>query len=396
MGAVALASGQSEDAWPLTSATEALLGEDLLGLDGRWTGLVAQALTWSERYSLAERLLEGMITHARSGALPARLPLPLALLADLAFRTGRLQMALALATEAVELSEDLDQPVGRSLGHSCLARIDALRGLDARARAHTTAALESAAAAGAPALQAQAVAASGLLALGLGEANEAIGQLERAWRLLAEHGLRDPSIVQCVPDLVEAYARAGHASEALRLLDSLEESAERTERTWALAATARCRGLLAPPGEFAFHFAAAFRWHARTPSPFEQARTALCLGARLRSTGRSAEARVHLRAALCAFEQLGAVPWAQRTRVELGMTGDRVEVPSWAEHRLTPKETEVAWLVAQGHTNREVARYLDVTPRTVAFHLSNIYRKLDVRSRTELSATTAGAQLCAS
>ncbi|MGH8902855.1 MAG: helix-turn-helix transcriptional regulator, partial [Egibacteraceae bacterium] len=222
--------------------------------------------------------------------------------------------------------------------------------------------------------------------LGIGETHEAIRHLETAAAMLAEFGLRDPSVVQWAPDLVEAYVRAGRIADARRLLDHFEAQAERTERTWALAATARCRGLLAAEAEFAYHFAAAFRWHDRTETPFEWARTALCLGARLRRAGRRPEARVHLRAALVTLERLGATPWAQRARAELRLAGDQADVASWAERRLTPKEAEVAWLVSQGRTNREVATALGVTPRTVAFHLGNIYRKLDVRSRADLLA----------
>ncbi|MGH8909150.1 MAG: AAA family ATPase [Egibacteraceae bacterium] len=398
--AIALAGGQAEGARPLMTLSPALLDEELMALDGRWTGLVALALIWLERYPVAEHALERMVHRARSDSLPARLPLPLALLADVAFRTGRMQAALTLAAESVEVSGQVDQAVGpaigQALGYGCRAQLDAVRGLGERARSHAQAALTCADAVGLPVAKAQATAALGLLALGLGEVNEAIEQLELTGSLLAEHGLRDPSIVRWTPDLIEAYIRAERTPEALRLLDRFEAGAERTERSWALAATARCRGLLTQPGEFEYHFAAAFRWHARTPSPFEQARTALCLGARLRASRRPVEARVHLRAALGTFEQLGAVPWAQRARVELGMTGDLVDVPSWAQRRLTPKEAEVAWLVAQGRTNREVAQLLSVTPRTVAFHLGNIYRKLDIRSRAELSAAAPSSQLRAS
>lgn len=367
---------------------DVLLGDEVTPLGGQWIDLAAQALVWLERYETAEQVLNQVVQRARAQGMPALLPVPLAVLAEIAFRTGRWEDGRTLAAEAVEVGERVGQPAGQALGLACLARLDAVRGLEQRTRSRAVSALERAAQAGSPALRPNATAALGLLALGLGEAHEATRHLETVANMLTAHGLRDPSIVQWAPDLIEAYVRAGRAPDARRLLEEFERQAERTERTWALAATARCRGLLAGDREFEYHFMAAFRWHDRTDTPFEWARTALCLGARLRRAGRRVQARSHLRGALGVLERLGATPWAQRARAELRMTGDQPDVPSWSERKLTPKEIEVARLVTQGRTNREVASLLGVTPRTVGFHLGNIYRKLDLRSRTELASVS--------
>lgn len=375
------AAGASSLMGPLAVA---LSGDGACSLDGQWVGLAASALIWLERYDVAEQALGQVVEQARAGNAPALLPVPLALLAEAAFRTGRWDDARGLAAEAAEVGERVGQPDGQALGLGCLARLDAVRGLELRSRSRAAAAAERAS--GSVWLRPQAAAALGLLALGLGEAHEAVRHLEACAAMLAQQGLRDPAVVQWAPDLIEAYVRVGRLADARRLLDRFEAQAERTERTWALAATARCRGLLASEADFEYHFAAAFRWHGRTNTPFEWARTALCLGARLRRAGRRPEARVHLRAALGALERLGATPWAQRARAELRMAGDQADVASWVERRLTRKEAEVAWLVAQGRTNREAAHALGVTPRTVAFHLGNIYRKLDICSRADLTA----------
>ncbi|MGH8929081.1 MAG: LuxR C-terminal-related transcriptional regulator [Egibacteraceae bacterium] len=387
-GSIAVAAGQAQH--------HAMLVEDPPPVEGHGMELVAQALIWLERYTDAEKVLTEIVRRARANEERARLPVPLALLADAAFRTGRFQTALMFASEAVKVGELVGQSTGQALGHGTLARLDAVRGLGGRARSQAAAALTAAPGAAWPAVRPQAIAALGLLALGFGEVNEAIGHLKKAGRLVADQGLRDPSIVTWAPDLVEAYARAGRTSEALRLLDTFAAEAERTERAWALAATARCRGLLAQPGEFEHHFAAAFRWHASPASPFEWARTSLCLGTRLRQDSRPIEARPHLVNALETFEHLGAVPWAQRARAELRLMGDHADIPPWTQRRLTPKEAEVAWHACQGQTNREIAHQLGVTPRTVAFHLGNIYRKLDVRSRSELSGAAPTGRLRAS
>jgi DNA-binding CsgD family transcriptional regulator len=101
-----------------------------------------------------------------------------------------------------------------------------------------------------------------------------------------------------------------------------------------------------------------------------------------------AEARPHLLAALETFERLGAKPWAERARAELeatgGPSGPRAEATANGDD-LTPSELKIALLVAQGMTNREVAAALFLSPKTVEHHLSHIYRKLDVKSRTQLA-----------
>jgi DNA-binding NarL/FixJ family response regulator len=121
------------------------------------------------------------------------------------------------------------------------------------------------------------------------------------------------------------------------------------------------------------------------PTPFERARTGLAFGERLRRAGRRTDARDQLRRALRTFEMLGAAPWADRARGELRASGQSVLNPTQrAEQMLTPQELQVAAIVAGGSTNREAASALFLSVKTIEFHLGNIYRKLEIRSRTEL------------
>src|SRR6185436_877664 len=119
---------------------------------------------------------------------------------------------------------------------------------------------------------------------------------------------------------------------------------------------------------------------------FERARTLLCLGERLRRARQRADAREPLKEALETFERLGARGWAERTRTELRATGQasarRAET---AAEQLTPHELQIALLVAQGMTNREAAAALFLSPKTIEYHLGQIYRKLDVRGRAQLA-----------
>ena len=84
------------------------------------------------------------------------------------------------------------------------------------------------------------------------------------------------------------------------------------------------------------------------------------------------------------FDRLGAVPWRDRAQTELRATGERVPRSEPATEQLTPQELQIALLVAEGKTNREIGASIFLSPKTVEFHLTRVYRKLDVNSRREL------------
>jgi DNA-binding NarL/FixJ family response regulator len=136
------------------------------------------------------------------------------------------------------------------------------------------------------------------------------------------------------------------------------------------------------------HFRDALTAAGTSSRALDRARTELAFGSFLRRGRRRVEARPHLRAALEAFEALGAEVWAERARQELRASGetarrrDTEEAPS-----LTPSERQIAALVCEGLSNRDVAARLFVSPRTVDFHLRNVFAKLGVASRTELAAS---------
>ena len=119
-----------------------------------------------------------------------------------------------------------------------------------------------------------------------------------------------------------------------------------------------------------------------------QGRTLLVLGEEQQRARRRRDARESLERAAALFDGLGARPWEERARSRIGSISGRAP----ARDELTPAERRVAGLVVQGHTNREVAAALFVTDRTVETHLSRIYRKLGVRSRTELARLYGGGR----
>lgn len=229
-----------------------------------------------------------------------------------------------------------------------------------------------------------------LLALARGSTDEAVLHLEPVTRLGVEQGLAEPGLMPWWPDLIEAYVRTGRRRDAEEALGVLERQAEDTGRSWARAAAARSRGLLARDNDFERELAAAARHYDEAQLPFERARTDLYLGERLRRTGRRSRSRAPLRAAIAGFARFGADAWADRAERELRASGETVGPRDVSvADRLTAQELQVAQLVAEGATNREAAATLFLSTKTVEFHLHNVYRKLDLRSRSELARLAA-------
>ncbi|MEV5750401.1 AAA family ATPase [Actinoallomurus sp. NPDC052308] len=118
--------------------------------------------------------------------------------------------------------------------------------------------------------------------------------------------------------------------------------------------------------------------------PFDLARIRLTYGSHLRRTKRTTDARRQLAAAAETFHRLGATPWAARADGELRATGITVSTPSTGLASLTPQQRQIALLAAAGHTNKEIAARLFLSPRTVSTHLYQVFPKLGITSRAAL------------
>jgi ATP/maltotriose-dependent transcriptional regulator MalT len=188
------------------------------------------------------------------------------------------------------------------------------------------------------------------------------------------------------PERIEAAARAGHHEDASAWLDDFAAWAEHSDSAWARAATLRCRALLTEvPGEQLDLLGDALAL-AGGSRPIEEARTRLAYGEALRRNGQRVESRIHLRAALDRFDDLGAAVWAERAREQLrasGQTARRRTTDSGPQ--LTQQELQIARFVAQGLSNRDVAAQLFLSPRTIEFHLRKVFAKLGIASRTQLA-----------
>jgi DNA-binding CsgD family transcriptional regulator len=229
------------------------------------------------------------------------------------------------------------------------------------------------------------LAIDGFLGLSLGSAPAAVEPLAEAWTIQAELGIHEPGVTRFLVDLAEALARTEQADEGERAIAVFAHQVDELGRTWGRPLVLRAEGLvLAARGDADGALARLEQAVADEhvlPMPLERARTLLELGTIQRRTRRRRIARETLRRALAIFDELGAELWSGKTRTELARIGGRA--PS--SGALTPTEERVAGLVAGGSTNKEAAAELVVSVHTVEAALTSIYRKLGVRSRTELT-----------
>jgi DNA-binding CsgD family transcriptional regulator len=234
--------------------------------------------------------------------------------------------------------------------------------------------------------------ALGFLELSLGNPAGAHEHLGPLVQLAERMGLEEPGIFPFLPDEIESLISLGDLDGAETLLERFEDQATARDRALALAGAARSRGLLsAARGELdgAITSVEEALDHLRgVPQPFERARTLLVKGQIQRRQKRKRPARETLDEALELFVDLGGPLWAEKARSEIDRIGGRPPPPTG----LTPTEMQIADLVGQGMTNREVAAALFISEHTVRGNLKRIYGKLDVRSRTELAALLAGSR----
>ena len=302
-------------------------------------------------------------------------------LAWVEFWAGRWELAAEYAARAHDIAIQYGLEVPQD--HLPIALIAVHRGQLELAREHSERALELAEEQfGLHPPQHMAI--LGLIALWSGDAPGAAGWLGKADRQAAALGWGEPSIRWWSADFVELLLGLGRIDDAVRVLDVWEADATRLGREWVLGHVTRCRGLVAAARgnveQALALLAQAVAQHEAVADPFGRARALLALGVVRRRGRQKRAAREAIEAALEGFESVGASAWAAKARAELGRIAGRRR-----QEGLTAAERRVAALVAEGRTNQEVAAALFLGERTVASHLTHIYAKLGVRSRTELA-----------
>ena len=220
-----------------------------------------------------------------------------------------------------------------------------------------------------------------------GHLEDGLADLKRAVGEAPARNVRGAAVGAWHAEVAAVLARLGRAPEAERMARDGLERARDFGAPSVIGAALRTAAVVAGDERGSPLLAEAIATLRRSPARLELGRALVDLGALLRRRNRRAAARRELRTGLDLAERCGATPLARRAHAELQAAGSRPRRPlRKGVDALTASERRVASLAAQGRSNREIAEELVVTVKTVEWHLSQTYRKLDVRSRTALPA----------
>ncbi|MEU4225475.1 AAA family ATPase [Nonomuraea sp. NPDC026600] len=350
---------------------DALLGRGMLRL-------------WSDDLSGAHEDLAGVLAVGNGRSAAFQLLVETAL-AQVDYRLGRWDEAVMHAESGALAADDFGQLWLAAYAHAVAALVPAARGEWDRATAHVRAAR----AAGHPdnlIAQVSTASADGLAATARGDHEAVIAALTPLTRT---HLPCEPAMVFWPGLLADALVNTGDPDEAENVLGPWERQAMDQERRSALAATARARAALQAARHASVEAESAFQTalehSAKLDMPFEEARIQLAYGTFLRRRGRRAAAAEQLEAAQVTLSRLGALPYLEQCGLELAASGRSApRARDTARLGLTPQEHTVAVLISRGLTNRQAARKLVLSVKTVEYHLSHIYTKLGITSRTAL------------
>ena len=381
--AIRLTDGFAAAAPTLAQALEHLLALDISSEGaGRWLSLSGLR----DSNIVAEELWDDEAMYLLAGR-QVRATRDVGALGDLQFALSFMARTHMLAGELTESGQLIDEArvIAEATGNPALVSapmiLAAWRGQESQASQLIEASFEEAARRGWTSNDY----ARCVLYNGLGRHEEA---RDAAWKAMEPDPIGYGTLL--VPELAEAAARTG---DRARLEFAFEWLSERTgviSSGWLTGIGARVRALLSE-GEAA---EALYRESIAHLSPtrvrLELARTHLLYGEWLRRERRRIDAREHLRTALEAFTHMGAEAFATRAEREMLATGERARKRTVnTREELTPQEVQISRLVAEGHTNREIAAQLFISPSTVEYHLHKVFRKLRVKSRTQLARRMA-------
>jgi DNA-binding CsgD family transcriptional regulator len=292
---------------------------------------------------------------------------------------------LALAASLYEALQEATELTGSPLAPYHAVGLVALRGREAEARHFIDAARPEVTERGEGAGLSFMDWAESVLYNGLGRYAEA---LEAARRVLDNAELVPVS--WAMPELIEAAVRTEAPEVAAKANTSLAERSRASGTDWALGVSARSQALLADDDRADELYGEAIERLAGTRVAVDLARAHLLYGEWLRRQRRRVDARKELRIAYDMFTDFEMEAFAERARVELQATGERARKRTVDTiDQLTPQEAQIARLAATGNTNREIAAQLFISPSTVEYHLRKVFRKLDVKSRTQLARRTS-------
>lgn len=376
-----IVAGEPGAGW-LRTGVDALDRPDLDGPEPDWA---VTGLLYLRETGAARDLLRDTIEGRRRSSLLGQLPHLLFHLARSDATTDRWSHAESAYGEAVDLAREFGQLTELGASLAGLAAVRARQGRAEECRRLAAEATQVGLGRDVRMVAAWTGFALAELDLSLGDVGSAVHGFSALADLLDDLGVGDPDLWPG-PELVEALLRAGERARAVAVDAAFQERAIRKGQAWSLARAARSSALLAGDDDLDERFGEALRLDEAGSDTFERARTRMSYGARLRRARRRVDARVHLEEARAAFDGLGARRWTDVVAAELEATGLRAHSRTGGPVLdLTPRELQIAQLLAEGRTTREAAAALFLSPKTVEYHLRHVYTKLDITSRAELA-----------
>ena len=350
------------------------------------SGSIGAALAIADDFRGARERMLIVLQRARDLGEESTATFALMALAEVEARSGNLSLAEAYAEEGAEISVQIGARHNLVFCRAFLALVFALRGEVERARAAAADGLALAQSVDSAGGMLVNLSTLGLLDLSLGDFQAAADRLAPVAAMALISGYGEPGSARFICDYIEALLALGRIDEARPLVDQLEERGRALNRSAALGAVARFHALiLAAEGAVDVAITAAqasILHYGRVELPLELGRAHLAAGEVNRRARRKRQARHHFALALQIFEDMDARLWADQART----AHDRVSPGELDDFGLTPMERRVAELVAEGRSNKEIAAALFIAPKTVEAHLTRIFHKTDVTSRTQLIA----------
>jgi DNA-binding CsgD family transcriptional regulator len=380
--ALLITEGRAAAASALRRASSAFAAAEIPAENSfRWTALppIPTYVLWDDEswYAINARQL-GLAREA--GAL-ARVPMGLITGAVIDAWSGE----FAKAAEATAEADAIVEATGTRLAPYAAMLLVALQGREADGFTLLESAINEAAEVGQGFAVQWGEFAKAILFNGLGRYGEALVAAQRA-----SDGARELFISSwALAELIEAASRSMAPEQAASALQRLTADTTVAGTDWGLGIAARSRALLADGDAAESLYHEAIERLGRTRLRPELARAHLLYGEWLRRRHRRLDARNELRIAHEMFTRFGMEAFAERARVEVEATGERARKRTVPKiDQLTPQEAHVARLAVQGNTNREIAAQLFISPSTVEYHLRKAFRKLGVKSRTQLAQRT--------
>jgi DNA-binding CsgD family transcriptional regulator/tetratricopeptide (TPR) repeat protein len=346
-----------------------------------WLACVVALHLWDdERWDV---LSERYVHLARTAGALSELPLALSMRSYLLMFAGELSTASSLVDEIHTVTE----ATGSNPAPYAALAFAAIRGRQDEASALIEATIADATRRGEGVGVSVAQRANAVLNNGLGRYREATAAAQRALQYQQHPQLRYPGVANwAAAELIEAATRCGMTEAATETFDWISTMTGASATAWALGVESRSRALLTDDASAELLYREAIDQFSRTRVRTELARVRLLYGEWLRRQGRRIDAREQLRAAHEMFTAMGAEAFAERARHELIATGEKAGKGALATTgRLTARETQVARMARDGLSNPEIGARLFLSPRTVEYHLGNVFTKLGITSRHELN-----------